>query len=867
MSRSRLPTWIERFVSFFCREDLVDTLLGDLEELYDRRIGSVGKRKAMIFLVMDVLLFLRPFAIKRIFKNSNTTIMLSNYVKISFRKFRNQRASSLTKVLSISVGIVSVFFIALYIHHETSYDHFHSKRDRIYTLNTTITSPTGDLTFGLTATGVAPHLQSVSPEIEEAVRLNLAYGSHVFRNGEKRFIESENILFAEANFFKVFDFKIIDGQEQHALDAPLKVVLTERAAQKYFGSSRVSGETLMIDDHSFTVSAVIENIPKNSHLQFDFLLSLKTFLATRPNAPDNWTWMPMNAFLLVDERTDISRLEDKVNSIPAYQESSSAEGYSVSLEPFAGLHFSEIQRGKLEASGNKQNVYILAAVGAMILLLACFNYINLTTAIMSLQQKEVSIKKTIGASRSHVFQQFMVESFVASGLSAILSIGLILVLFPYYEILLGTTYGLTYLVNFVPLIILFVIPLLLACIGGIYPALKFAGISVVPAIHKKVLRNRLWDLRSLLLMFQFGVTSALIIGSIVIYGQLKYLKDQDLGFDLDRKVVIDFGPNSSIGNQFELLSAQFEEIPGVEGVSFSSHIPGEEPNGVTTVLRDPEGNERNGDINLTLVDHNFISKYGLEIVAGRDFRKGETDITSSLIVNESCARAYGFNNPEEIIGHSFQQWGGDGKVIGVVSDFNYLSLHEDVGLLSLKIWPDQFQKITVNLASNDVTDIITSLENKWNDLYPNIPFNYFFLDNSFREQYQADDVFMTIINLFSMVAIFIGLLGLVSFTSFWVDKKQREISIRKVLGARASELLWQFYRRFTAPVLFGFLVATPVAYYFGRTWINQFAYQFDLTVFIFVIPLILILTFVTVIIGAQTFRVIGDNPVSHLKEE
>ncbi len=867
MSKSRLPISIQRFVMFFCREDLADTLLGDFEELYERRLDAQGQQRAKLLLFLDVLLFIRPFAIKRIFKNSNTPIMLSNHVKVSFRKIQKHRASALTKMLSISVGIVSVFFISLYIHHETSYDHFHNKRNRIYTLNTTVESPTGDLTFGLTATGVAPYLKSISPEIASAVRLNQAYGSHVFQHEEKRFIESENILFAEANFFEVFDFEVIDGNPREALDEPLKVVLTERAAQKYFGDDQAYGQALKIDQHSFTVSAVVKDIPKNSHLQFDFLLSLETFLASRPNAHDNWSWMPMNAFLLVNEGANIENLKAQVKAIPAYQEDGASEGYSVGLESFVGLHFSEIQKGKLEASGNMQNIYILAGVGIMILLLACFNYINLTTAVMSIQEKEVSIKKTIGASRRNIFQQFMVESLVTTGISTLFSALIILILFKHYEAFLNTNYGLEYLLTPIPLGLLISMPLLLAFMGGIYPALRFATITAGQTIRKKVTQNYLLNTRSLLLIFQFGITSSLIMGSIIIYAQLQFIQEQDLGFDHKQKVVIDFGPNARIGNQFELLSAEFGDIPGVEGVTFSSHIPGEAPNGVTTVLTDAEGSERTGDISLTLVDPNFINKYGLKIIAGRDFRKGESDVTSSLIVNESCARAYGFINPEEIIGHRFQQWGGDGKVIGVVSDFNYLSLHEDVGLLSLKIWPDQFQKITVNLGSKDVAQVLIDLEEKWNSLFPNIPFNYFFLDRNFREQYRTDDIFMTIINLFTAVALFVGLLGLISFTSFWVDRKQREMSIRKVLGAQVSQLLWQFYKQFTLPVILGFLAATPIAYLLGQNWIAQFAYQFDMSILVFVVPLIFILILVSGIIGAQTFRVIGDNPVDHLKEE
>ncbi len=867
MNDSKLPVLIQRFVKTFFREDLSDTILGDLEELYERQIDIYGYRKASFLLISDTLFFIRPFALKSIFKNSNHAIMLSNHLKISFRKIQKFRGSSLAKMMSLTIGMVSVFFISLYIHHESTYDHFHDKRERIYTLNTTVASPTGDLALGLTATGVASYLKASSPVIEEAVRINQAYGSRVIKYGNKQFIEAENILFADAEFFKIFDFKLIEGVADQSLDEPLEVVLSARAALKYFDKKEVVGMALEIDEHTYTVTGVLEDVPHNSHLQFDFLISMETFLTPRPNAPDNWTWMPMNSFLLLNEGADLLALEEIIAAIPAYQDENGASGYQVSLEPFAGIHFSDIKLGKLESSGNEQNLYILGGIGVMILLLAGFNYINLTTATISMHQKEVSLKKTIGASQRHVFEQFFVESAMITGFSSGIAVCLILIFFPRYEQFLQTSYGLDYLLSIQPISIILVMPVILTLLAGIYPAWKFSALTAAQVDKKKVARSHWFDTRSSLLVFQFGMTSALIIGSLIIYSQLQFIKNQDLGFDLQQKLVIDFGPNAAIGSQYDVLSAQLNEVPGISDVTFSSHIPGESPNGVTTVMRDPEGNERTGDINLTLVDPNFVSRYGLEIIAGRDFRSGPADVTASLIVNEACARAYGFTDPEDIIGYSFQQWGGDGKVIGVVSDFNYLSLHNEVGLLSLKIWPEQFQKVTVNLETSDIPGVIAALEMKWNTLYPNIPFNYYFLDDHFRDQYRQDDLFMKIINLFAMIAVFIGVLGLISFTSFWVDRKQREMSIRKVLGAQVGQLLWQFYRQFTLPVLVGFFLAAPFAYYFGKDWVSQFAYQFEWTPLTFLMPMTFILMLVSVIISMQTFRVIDDNPIDHLKEE
>ena len=267
------------------------------------------------------------------------------------------------------------------------------------------------------------------------------------------------------------------------------------------------------------------------------------------------------------------------------------------------------------------------------------------------------------------------------------------------------------------------------------------------------------------------------------------------------------------------------------------------------------------------MDDEFIKNYGLEIIAGRDFRKGPADLSSALILNESAVRAYGFDNPEDIIGVSHTQWGGDGKVIGVVSDFNYLSLHEDIGLLSLKMWPSQYQKITMDVYEPNMKSTIEALQSKWVSMFPNIPFKYYFVDDNFRAQYEKDRQFAGIISFFTLISIVIGVLGLVAYATFWCNGRKKEISIRKVLGADAPLLLWKLYKGFSLPVLFGFVLAIPISYYFGNQWLQQFAYQVNFNWIFFIIPLVVLLAFVAISVGAQTLQLVFANPVDNLKEE
>ncbi|MEL7118733.1 MAG: ABC transporter permease [Bacteroidota bacterium] len=868
MSKSNLPSSVESFLRFFCREDLIDTVLGDLEELYLRRTKQYNQQRAYRLLLLDALLFFRPFAFKKNIILYNTSPMLANNIKVSFRKICKHQFSTLTRLLSLIIGMVSVFFIALYLHHELTYDHFHLKRDHIFQLNTTIQSPTGDLSLALSATALADYVHSISPDVEATVRINKAYGSRVIKQGENQFIEQENMFFADPRFFDVFDFEVLEGDLNVALNEPFEVVLTEQAATKYFGKKEIIGKTLLIDKNPFKVSGVIRDMPSNSHFQFNFLMSMESFLESRPNAHENWTWLPMNTFLLLKENTDIKNLTALLQEVPAYQKvnSNTVEQYVLNLEAFNNIHFSNVPKGQLGVPGNINNLYILIGIGIIILLLACSNYINLTTATISLYENEISFRKTIGASGSNIFSQFMVESGIVVGLSSLFSLILVIVLLPKFESIINIPFTWQYFLQSSILLILVAIPMILALIGGVYPAQKFSSISINKIIDKPNLK-KFGDTRSFLLTFQFCMTSALIIGSIIIYTQLDYLRNQDLGFDLSRQIIINGGPNAQLNEQKEAITDEFKQIPSVQGVTFSSHVPGEEPNGVTTVFKDDAGNERTGEINLTLVDPDFIPQYGLDIIAGRNFREGQADITSTLIVNEACAKAYGFNNPEEILGQDFTQWGGDGRVIGVVKDFNYLSLHQDIGSLSLKIWPTQFQKITLNIAYESFSETLALLETKWKAFFPNIPFNYYSLDENFNKQYEADERFMTIVNTFTAVAIIIGLLGLIAFTAFWCGRKRRELSIRKVLGATPRGLVWKLYLQFVTPVLIGFLLSAPLAFYLGQIWINQFAYRYEPNLLIFIFPLILILGLATFVIGSQIIRVVNTNPVKFLKEQ
>jgi len=795
--------------------------------------------------------------------------MLKNYFKIASRNLRSQKWNSFTKLFSLAIGVVSIFFISIYINQELSYDTFHDNLSNIYKLNTKIESPTGNLSLGLTATPVGDYLKSVSPEIKEFVRVYKEYGSHSVKFEEKLFSESENIYYADTTFFNVFSFKTIVGNTTTSLLGPNKIMITRRTALKYFGTlDNVINKSIVYDETPFTITGIIENVPSNSQLQFDFLVSMDTFYKSRPNVDQNWGWFPMNTFLLLNKSSNIEALNEKIKNIPQYLNGEDqTQKNSVSIEPMKGLHFSEPKLGELGTKGNFTNIIVLFVIGVMILLLAISNFINLTTAQISIQLKEISVKKILGASKADIFKQFIVECMLITFISLLISYGIIVLTMPFFESLIASSFDISFLLNPEIILLIIALPIVLVLLGGVYPAIKFSNIKTIYNPKSTIKENTLFNTRTSLLVFQFSITSFLVICSLIAYVQLNFIKNRDLGINTKHKIVLEYGPNSEIGNSYESLKSELNNITGVESVTFSSQVPGQMPNGVTTVIKDDKGNDKTGEINLTLVDEDFLKNYGLHLIAGRDFRKGVADKTSALILNKAAVKAFGFTNPEDIIGASFEQWGGNGKVIGVVSDFNYLSLHEDIGLLSLKIWPDQFEKITLEVQESNVKNVIAKLQTKWSSLYPNIPFKYYFVDDNFNAQYNKDQKFSSLINAFTIISLLIGVLGLLAYAAFWCDRKRKEVAIKKVLGAKALLLIWNFYKEFSKPVFIGFIIAIPVSYYLGQKWLQNFAYRFDFNWKFFALPLVLMLIFVWVVVGAQSIKISISNPVNNLKEE
>ncbi len=796
---------------------------------------------------------------------------LGHYLKLAIRKALNARSSYIIKTGSITIGLVSLFYIGLYVYQEFSFDNFHSKKSNLYRLNTTIYTPTGNLALALTAFPVGPYVQSNLFDITAHTAVSMLHGSHSVQHRDKLFSESGGIYYADHQFFKLFDFKLLHGDISTIFQRHGEIVLSEDIAMKYFGRLNVIGEVLDFDGEPFTISGITENTPYNSQIQFDFLISMPTFTQPRENIGNNWTWFPMTTYILVNPQADLDEIGQYLKDLPQYSsDSNSSEKFVLSLEPVQNIHFSESRLGELGTKSRISDLYILLTIAALILLLSLTNYISLSFAESTVNDKQVMLKRTLGAGSKQLFLQFYMEAFLVAAIAICLSAVLVIVSLPIMESILGHQIRLSLIYGPRAWLSCFLILLLLPLIVSIYPMQRLSRISD----NQKMMALKNSDatilkMRSGLVVIQFSITSILIIGSFIMYRQLKFLQNRDLGINTSQTLVIDYGSNADVADSYESLKSQLLAIEGVQQVAFSSHVPGQMPNGVTTKIETNQGVKRSGEINLNLVDHDYLENYQIKLIAGRGFEKDKNDTGDepSVIFNESTVKAYGFENPEEILGAKVEQWGGAGRVIGVVEDFNYLSLHNEVGLLSLKIWPSQFEKISIKLDFATTGEVVNRIGEKWSDLFPNLPFNYYFVDEVLKQQYDKDRRYTYIISLFTLNSIFLGIIGLIAFAIFWCHRKRKDVSIKKVLGANPFHLIWSFYKDFSKPIILSFILSTPVALYLGDKWLLQFVDGIQLEPSIVLIPLIFILLVTGLSVGVQSVKTVFAHPVKYLNNE
>ena len=797
--------------------------------------------------------------------------MIKNYLKIAFRNLWRHKAFSFLNIMGLTVGMAACFLIFLYIQFELSYDSFHTKADRIYRIVCDIKTPTEVIKSSGPSWAVPPNAKQEFAEIESFVRI-AGDDNVLIRNGDIKFQE-ENSMWADSTFFKTFDFKLVKGNPETALKEPFSIVLSETTAKKYFGKKDALGKTLLITGDAFpaTVTGIMKDIPENSQIKGDLVLSMSTITKKwNDKLDEQWGNYGAQAYVLLKPGTNPKELEKK---FPAFLDKRNGTEMKKSqmfatlfLEPIRDVYLRSTRNGLSENTrGNINNVYIFSVVAVFILLIACINFVNLTTARSTERAKEVGIRKVVGAARTQLARQFIGESVILCLIAFALSVIVSSLLLPLFNELSGKTISKGIFHNVEYLLILFGAAIVIGLLAGIYPALVLSSFKPVVVLKGRFATGtRGILLRKALVVAQFSISVALIIGTIVVYNQMSYMRNRELGFSKDQMVVI----NTNGDPAKDAFNQAIKSIPTVKSTALSSSVPGSGNPGAYSQIENKKGDLQIANLDLYFVDFDYIDQYKIKVLAGRGFsRDFKTDTTQAMVLNEAAIKMFGYSTPEEAVGRRFKQWGREGKIIGVIKDFHFRSLQQPIKPLSMRIEPGGSNLVSAHISGSNLPATLTAIESKWKTLIPNRPFTYYFLDEFFDRQYRGEERFGNLFLNFSILAIFISCLGLLGLASYSTMQRTKEIGIRKVMGASVQGIVNLLSKEFLVLVLFSFLIAMPLAWYLMHSWLQDFAYRTQISWWVFALAGSIALFIALFTISFQAIKAAIANPVNSLRTE
>lgn len=801
--------------------------------------------------------------------------MFKNYLKIAWRSLAKNGAFSFINILGLTVGLTCCLLLVLYIQHEMSFDNFHQNKDRIVRVIMEYSFNGNKPEKGnFTSTYVLPKFQSEFPEVESGVRLDVSH--NVIKYSDKAFIEN-NILYADSTFFNVFSFPLVTGNPAKALWNPKSIVLTETSAKKYFGNENPVGKTVLIGTRQWPllVTGIAKDCPGNSQLKFDFIIPFSSLGAVDGGSNGIGGVRYFNAnyttYLLLKNKNSITSLQKKIEPFMR-EELKNDKGTYINfyLEPLTKIHlFSPYDA--IVPNINIVYIYIISAIALFILLIACFTYINLSTVKSIERAKEVGIRKVAGAYKTQVFWQFIIESFIITIVSLIISIGVTGLLLPLFN--LFTQIHLTFASLLHPLVMVTALALIIciALLAGSYPALivaKYQPVKVLKGAFKNT-ASGLW-LRKSLIVFQFTISVFLVIATIVVQQQLSYIQHKKLGYDKEHVIVTRV--TQGMMNKMDLVKTELKSNLNVISVSRASWEPVEILSG---------GNMRRSDMPATTttnisfgtIDEDYIKTCGLKLIAGNDLSRqdildGAKDSNAyyHIILNESACKALGWLTPQEAIHQKILFQESPGEVAGVVKDFHFASLHNPIEPLVL-VPASWGSTLLIKTSGNDLPQTIDFIGKKYKELEPNLPFQYHFMDEDYQKLYTNEMQTAKVFNLFSFIAVLLACLGLFGLSAYDIRQRTKEIGIRKVLGASAQQIVLLLSNSILKLVLLAIIIASPLAWCLSYKWLQGFAYRINISWWMFLTSALTVVIIAFITISFQSIKAAFANPVKSIKME
>ena len=810
--------------------------------------------------------------------------MIKNFLKTAWRNLIKNKTYSIINILGLAIGLSCFLLIAMYVIDELSFDRYNDKAGRIYRINSDIKFGGAEMHMPVTSDMMGQLLKKDYPEAEQYTRIYTFNGNKLIKKGNE-YINEAKVAHVDSTFFDVFTLPAIEGNTKTALDEPNTVVLTKSTALKYFGTTDVVGKTIETNDNDHTfykVTAVIKDIPENSHFHFDFLFSMKnvdyrwgqltshnfyTYLLLRPGtnykAFEKHFAEYTEKYVLPDARQFMN-----INSMADFEKAGNKLVYS--LIPLTKIHLYSDRSFELSSGGNIQYVYIFSAVALFILIIACINFMNLTTARSANRAKEVGIRKVLGTERKYLVGQFLFESVFMVVLSLFISLGIIYLVMPAFNDVSGKSMNLENLFSPYLIPILILLPILVGLLAGSYPAFFLSAFRPIEVLKGKLkLGSKSGGLRSVLVVFQFATSIILIIGTIIVYRQLHYIQNKNLGYDKNEVLIID--GTSSLGDNIDAFKNEVLQMPGVESGTISSFLPvSNSSRSDQTYSKEAVMNPQNGiDMQTWRIDYDYIKTLRMKTIKGRNFSKDFGTDSNAVIINQTTAAFLGYKDP---VGQKIYTLNRDNTqtisyhIIGVVQNFNFESLKKDIGPLCFVLGKRGYIT-TFKINAANINSLISLIEAKWKAMAPGMPFSYRFLDDSFNEMYNAETRIGKIALIFSILAIFIACLGLFGLATFIAEQRTKEIGIRKVLGASVNGVVRLLSNDFLKLVVIAFIIAAPLSWWAMHHWLQDFAYRTDISWWIFVLAGAITLFIALATVSFQAVRAAIANPVKSLRTE
>lgn len=809
--------------------------------------------------------------------------MFRNYAKFFIRNLKNNKVYSIINILGLSIGLFTCILMLLYVDDELKYDRFHEKGDNIYRL-------VRHLHFsersGSHATSFAPFAQGLLDSYPEVVEEVVRFYRHaaMIKVDDENNIHEKNLYFTDSNVFRVFDFPLVSGDPERALIDPFTMVISQEAAKRYFEDSDPVGKILKFnDDHEFRITGVMGELPGNSHFDIDILCS---FSSVKPIAgydisvkTHGSVWHPaLYTYILASDKGRVKEIEKTLPDFAVKMYGTWArEEIIFELQPLQDIHLRSHLKEEISANSDIAYVYIISGIAFLVLVIACINFMNLSTSRSAARAKEVGVRKVMGAQKKQLIGQFIFESTAFSFLSLVVAAAFVEVFLPVFNKFTGKDLSLELLTNPEVLTGFLLLIIFVGLFSGSYPAFYMSAFRPVRVFRgMNFFRNSGSLLRKILISLQFAITVILIIGTFVIRDQMGFIRNKRLGLNKDQVLLININ-DASIQKKYELFRNELGLNTNINSVSFSTELPFMDTPAewVYRTAQTPRGDFPTMFMNG--VDYDFIKSMNIELLEGRDFKKEiSTDLKSGYILNEAAVKELGWEEP---VGMEF---GRDpikyqhlavkelGKVIGVVRDFHFTSLHNAIDPLALFVDPHAYlpyRYIIVKTKAENISDTIEFIENKWDELAPYLPLEYSFLDDGFMRQYRSEEKLGNTFGYFTFLAIIVACMGLFGLISYTVEQRSKEIGVRKVLGARVTNVVTLLSKEFLKIVLISNAIAWPAAFYAANRWLEQFAYKTDITITVFLFSSLAAVLISMITVSIQTIRAANTDPVNSLRNE